>query len=122
MRESKIPLSVYALAFAICAQGISELTNPAVNVRVFTLAANAPNLAGAGNITGFNVGIIVGPALSAALIDNGFGLASVAWVSAGLAIVGLAATGWSYALRHKDPQGCGPDGEGGSTAAPRRQS
>jgi MFS transporter, DHA1 family, chloramphenicol resistance protein len=96
-----------------------------VNVRVFTLAAKAPNLAGAGNITGFNVGIIVGPALSAALIDNGFGLASVAWASAGLAVVGLVATGWSYSLRHEDHQDSPapePNARRASTAAARQQS
>ncbi|HET6732526.1 Cmx/CmrA family chloramphenicol efflux MFS transporter [Mycobacterium sp.] len=98
-------MPIPAILLSAVLQFFAFATNPAVNVRVFTLAANAPNLAGAGNITGFNIGIIVGPALSAALIDNGFGLAAVAWASAGMAVVGLAATGWSYALRHKDPHG-----------------
>jgi DHA1 family chloramphenicol resistance protein-like MFS transporter len=101
-------MPIPAVVLSAVLQFFAFATNPAVNVRVFTLAADAPNLAGAGNITGFNVGIIVGPALSAALIDNGFGLAAVAWASAGLAVVGLAATGWSYSLRHTDRRGRQP--------------
>lgn len=118
-------MPVPAVLLAAVLQFFAFATNPAVNVRVFTLAAKAPNLAGAGNITGFNVGIIVGPALSAALIDNGFGLASVAWASAALAVVGLVATGWSYSLRHEvhqDSLAPEPNARRASTAAARQQS
>jgi DHA1 family chloramphenicol resistance protein-like MFS transporter len=92
---------VAAVMLAAVLHSFAFATNPAVNVRVFTLAAAAPNLAGAANITGFNVGIIVGPALSGMLIDTVAGLSAVALASAGLAIVGFACTVWSYSLRHK---------------------
>jgi DHA1 family chloramphenicol resistance protein-like MFS transporter len=93
---------VAAVTLAAVLQFFAFATNPAVNVRVFTLAADAPHLAGAANITGFNVGIIVGPALSAMLINSRFGLSAVALASAGLAIVGLACTVWSYSLRRNE--------------------
>lgn len=74
-------------------------TNPAVNVLVFSLAEGAPTLAGAANITAFNVGISVGPWAAGLFIGAGFGLASVSWVSAGLAVIGIGATVASWALR-----------------------
>ncbi|MEV0648032.1 Cmx/CmrA family chloramphenicol efflux MFS transporter [Phytomonospora sp. NPDC050363] len=79
------------------------MTNPAVNVRVFTLAGDAPTLAGATNIAAFNVGITLGPWLAGLLIDGGFGLASPALITVALALVGVAVVGWSRSLRHHDP-------------------
>lgn len=78
-------------------------TNPAVNVRVFTLAAEAPTLAGAANVVGFNLGITVAPWASGILIGAGFGLTSVAWVSMAIAALGVLAAGWAFSLRHRDP-------------------
>ncbi|MGH8877634.1 MAG: Cmx/CmrA family chloramphenicol efflux MFS transporter [Stackebrandtia sp.] len=76
-------------------------TNPAVNVVVFGLADDAPTLAGATNVTAFNVGITLAPWVAGLLIGAGFGLASVAWASVGLAVIGIGAVGWSHALRHR---------------------
>ncbi|MBL1075433.1 MFS transporter [Nocardia sp. 2] len=95
------PIPVILLAAA--QQFFAFLTNPAVNVRVFTLAAASPNLAGAGNITAFNIGIIIGPALAGLLI-TAHGLASIGWASAALALTGLLATAAAYPLRHKDSE------------------
>ena len=68
------------------------LTNPALNVRVFALASSAPpTLAGASNVSAFNVGIVLAPWLGGLAIDAGLGYLSVAWVSVALGAVALAA-------------------------------
>jgi len=95
------PLVTVVLVIALGLLGF--MTNPAVNVRVFTLAGEAPTLAGAANISAFNVGITVGPWLAGLLIDGGYGLASPALVTAALALVGIGMVAWSRSLRHHDP-------------------
>lgn len=80
---------VVALVFVL--GFVAWVTNPALQSRVFALAPGAPTLAGAGNTAAFNVGNTLAPMLGGAAIDAGYGFASVAWVGAGLAAVGLAA-------------------------------
>jgi len=66
------------------------LVNPAVFARVFAIAGDAPTLAGATNVSAFQLGITVAPLLGGLAIGAGFGLASVGWVGAvfGLAVLG----------------------------------
>ncbi|MFE2866429.1 Cmx/CmrA family chloramphenicol efflux MFS transporter [Embleya sp. NPDC059259] len=73
--------------------------NPAVNARVFAIAADAPTLAGATNTASFNVGITIGPLLGGRVIAAGFDYAAVAWVGAGLGLAGLAAARLDSRLR-----------------------
>ncbi|QXJ19913.1 MFS transporter [Actinomadura graeca] len=94
---------VTAVLCATALQFFGWSLNPAVNVRVFTYAAAAPSLAGAANITGFNIGIMAGPALGGLLIALG-GLPAVGWASAGFALAGLAAAGGSYLLRGEEAE------------------
>ena len=65
--------------------------NPALNVRVFALAADAPTLAGATNVSAFNTGILAAPWLGGLTIGAGLGYLSVTWVSLALGAVALAA-------------------------------
>ena len=67
----------------------SFATNPALNARVFALAGDAPTMAAATNVSAFNLGIIVGPALGGALIGAGFGYPALTWAAAALAVLGL---------------------------------
>jgi MFS transporter, DHA1 family, chloramphenicol resistance protein len=66
------------------------VVNPALNVRAFALAATAPTLGGASNISAFNVGLMAAPWLGGLTIDAGLGYLSVTWVSFVLAVVALA--------------------------------
>jgi DHA1 family chloramphenicol resistance protein-like MFS transporter len=59
--------------------------NPAVYGRVFTIAAEAPTLAGATTVSAFQLGISLVPALAGAALNAGAGIVSVAWIGAGLA-------------------------------------
>ncbi|WKX72304.1 Cmx/CmrA family chloramphenicol efflux MFS transporter [Streptomyces sp. XD-27] len=67
------------------------LTQPALAARVFTIAGDAPTLAGALNTSAFNVGITAAPLLGGLAIGTGRDYASVAWVGAGLAALALVA-------------------------------
>lgn len=66
-------------------------TAPALNARMFHLAAAAPTLAGATTTAAFNLGNTAGPWLGGAVIDAGLGYRATAWVGAVLttAAVGL---------------------------------
>jgi MFS transporter, DHA1 family, chloramphenicol resistance protein len=90
-----------AIICAVALQFFGWSLNPAVNVRVFTFAAAAPSLAGAANITSFNIGIMIGPGLSGLLI-NLDGLPAVGWASAGFAAAGLIASVCSNLVGNKD--------------------
>ncbi|WP_323870838.1 MFS transporter [Xenorhabdus doucetiae] len=65
------------------------VVNPAVMNRVYTIAAGAPTLAGATNVSAFQLGITLAPLLGGLAIKAGYGLSSVGWVSALLAMVAL---------------------------------
>ncbi|MFI6303495.1 Cmx/CmrA family chloramphenicol efflux MFS transporter [Amycolatopsis thailandensis] len=75
------PVAIFAVfLFGVAGFGI----NPALNVRAFAVAGNAPTLVGASTTAAFNVGNTVGPWLGGESIDAGLGYPSVAWVSVGL--------------------------------------
>jgi DHA1 family chloramphenicol resistance protein-like MFS transporter len=74
------------------------VVNPALNVRVFALAATAPTLGGASNISAFNVGLMAAPWLGGLAIDAGLGYLSVTWVSLALGAVALAGIGLAAIL------------------------
>ncbi|MFI6502369.1 Cmx/CmrA family chloramphenicol efflux MFS transporter [Nonomuraea typhae] len=60
--------------------------NPAIYGRVFTVAAEAPTLAGATAVSAFQLGISLVPALAGAALNAGAGITSVTWIGAGLAV------------------------------------
>ncbi|ACZ90583.1 Cmx/CmrA family chloramphenicol efflux MFS transporter [Streptosporangium roseum] len=59
--------------------------NPAIYARVFTIASEAPTLAGATTVSAFQLGISLVPALAGAALNAGAGIISVTWIGAGLA-------------------------------------
>ncbi|QHY96349.1 Inner membrane transport protein YdhP [Streptomyces sp. S4.7] len=78
-------------------------TAPALNARMFNVAAAAPILAGATATSAFNLGNTGGPWLGGTVIDAGLGFASTAW--AGAAMTVLAAGLVALAIRHQRPGG-----------------
>ena len=79
-----------ALVFLLGLAGF--LLNPAVWVRVYTLAPDAPMLAGATNSSAFQAGLTLAPLLAGLPLSLGHGLPSVGWigVALGVAALGLA--------------------------------
>lgn len=63
--------------------------NPAIYGRVFTLAADAPTLAGGATVSAFQLGISITPALAAAPLGRGAGLTVVCWIGAVLAAAAI---------------------------------
>lgn len=63
--------------------------NPAIYGRVFTIAAEAPTLAGATTVSAFQLGISLVPALAGAALNAGAGITSVTWIGAGLAVAAM---------------------------------
>ncbi|MGK8524603.1 Cmx/CmrA family chloramphenicol efflux MFS transporter [Nocardia asteroides] len=96
--EHTVP--VVLLSFLLGAFGFG--INPTLNSRVFTLADDAPTLAGATNISSFNVGITAGPWLGGLAISAGLGYEAVAWISVTLGLAALAVVACSHALHRKE--------------------
>jgi MFS transporter, DHA1 family, chloramphenicol resistance protein len=65
--------------------------NPAIYGRVFTIAAQAPTLAGATAVSAFQLGISLVPVFAGAALNAGAGVGSVPWLGAGLALVTIPA-------------------------------
>ncbi|MFG3706100.1 Cmx/CmrA family chloramphenicol efflux MFS transporter [Micromonospora sp. NPDC047670] len=65
--------------------------NPAVYGRVFTIASQAPTLAGATTVSAFQLGIGLVPALAGVAFNAGAGITSVTWIGAALAAVTVPA-------------------------------
>ncbi|MFE3741753.1 Cmx/CmrA family chloramphenicol efflux MFS transporter [Streptomyces sp. NPDC059134] len=85
------PVAVVVLTFLL---GVSAFyTAPALNARMFNIAAAAPTLAGATTTAAFNLGNTGGPWLGGSVIDADLGFASTAWAGAAMTLVaiGLAA-------------------------------
>ncbi|GGN61037.1 chloramphenicol efflux pump [Streptomyces albiflavescens] len=83
-------IAAVALSFVL---GIACFyTAPALNARMFNVAAAAPTLAGATTTAAFNLGNTGGPWAGGAVIDAGFGYTSTAWAGAAmtLAAIGVA--------------------------------
>ncbi|GGV09630.1 chloramphenicol resistance protein [Actinomadura cremea] len=59
--------------------------NPAVYGRVFTIASDAPTLAGATTVSAFQLGISLVPPMAGAALNAGAPVTAVAWIGAGLA-------------------------------------
>ncbi|MEU5945227.1 Cmx/CmrA family chloramphenicol efflux MFS transporter [Micromonospora sp. NPDC047465] len=59
--------------------------NPAIYGRVFTIASQAPTLAGATTVSAFQLGISLVPVLAGAAFHAGAGITSVTWIGAALA-------------------------------------
>jgi DHA1 family chloramphenicol resistance protein-like MFS transporter len=65
--------------------------NPAIYGRVFTIAAQAPTLAGATAVSAFQLGISLVPGVAGVALDAGAGLISIPWIGAALALVTIPA-------------------------------
>ncbi|MFG3697763.1 Cmx/CmrA family chloramphenicol efflux MFS transporter [Micromonospora sp. NPDC047620] len=61
--------------------------NPAIYGRVFTIASQAPTLAGATTVSAFQLGISLVPALAGVAFNAGASITSVTWIGAALAAV-----------------------------------
>lgn len=87
-------LADYALAVIplVLILGIAGFVlNPACYGRVFSIAAQAPTLAGATAVSMFQLGISLVPLLAGAALNAGAGLTSIPWIGAGLAVLALPA-------------------------------
>ncbi|MFJ2114852.1 MULTISPECIES: Cmx/CmrA family chloramphenicol efflux MFS transporter [unclassified Streptomyces] len=81
------PAVVIALAFLL---GVSSFyTAPALNARMFNIAAAAPTLAGGTTTAAFNLGNTSGPWLGGTVIDADFGYTSTAWAGAAMTAVAV---------------------------------
>ncbi|MER6669083.1 Cmx/CmrA family chloramphenicol efflux MFS transporter [Amycolatopsis japonica] len=93
------PLAIIAVfLFGVAGFGV----NPALNVRAFAVAGNAPTLVGASTTAAFNVGNTVGPWLGGESIDAGLGYPSVAWVSVGLGVATVVALTFAAGVQRTD--------------------
>ncbi|UUV32570.1 MFS transporter [Amycolatopsis roodepoortensis] len=93
------PLAIFAVfLFGVAGFGV----NPALNVRAFAVAGNAPTLVGASTTAAFNVGNTVGPWLGGESIDAGLGYPSVAWVSVGLGAATVVALTFAAGVQRTD--------------------
>lgn len=66
------------------------LLNPAVWGRVYTIAPDAPTLAGATNSSAFQLGLTLAPLAAGLPIAAGHGLAAIGWVGAAIGVLALA--------------------------------
>ncbi|WP_405717486.1 Cmx/CmrA family chloramphenicol efflux MFS transporter [Streptomyces sp. NBC_00046] len=96
-----VPLAVAVFLFGVAGFAVS----PALNARVFALADAAPTLAGATNVSAFNLGNTIGPWLGGLTIDAGLGYPSVCWLGAGLSVAALGTVGVSATLSHRRAAG-----------------
>jgi len=88
-----------ALAFLL---GVSAFcTAPALNARMFNVAASAPTLAAATTTAAFNLGNTGGPWIGGATIDAGLGFASPAWAGAVLTVAAGVLTAVSLRLHRR---------------------
>ncbi|WP_181777426.1 Cmx/CmrA family chloramphenicol efflux MFS transporter [Amycolatopsis pittospori] len=93
------PLAIIAVfLFGVAGFGV----NPALNVRAFAVAGNAPTLVGASTTAAFNVGNTVGPWLGGESIGAGLGYPSVAWVSVGLGVATVLALTFAAGVQRTD--------------------
>ncbi|WET82865.1 MFS transporter [Amycolatopsis sp. QT-25] len=93
------PVAIFAVfLFGVAGFGV----NPALNVRAFAVAGNAPTLVGASTTAAFNVGNTVGPWLGGESIDAGLGYPSVAWVSVGLGVVTVVVLTFAAGVQRTD--------------------
>ena len=79
------PIAVIVLVLLLGVAGF--VLNPAIYGRVFTVAADAPTLAGATAVSMFQLGISLVPVLAGVALGAGAGLTSIPWLGAGLALI-----------------------------------
>lgn len=65
--------------------------NPAIYGRVFTIAAQAPTLAGATTVSAFQLGISLVPVFAGTVLHGGTGLAAIPWIGVALAVLTVPA-------------------------------
>ncbi|MDX2292330.1 MULTISPECIES: Cmx/CmrA family chloramphenicol efflux MFS transporter [Streptomyces] len=82
------PAVLVPLVFLLGVAGF--VISPALNARVYGLAGDAPTLAGATNVSAFNVGNMLGPWFGGLVIDARAGFAAVGWAGAALGASALA--------------------------------
>lgn len=92
-------------------------TAPALNARMFNVAAAAPTLAAATTTAAFNLGNTAGPWLGGAVIDAGLGYGATACAGAALTTAAIALAVVSLRLQRRTP-GSRIVGTGGATADP----
>ncbi|GGZ45027.1 chloramphenicol efflux pump [Streptomyces inusitatus] len=91
------PVITVSLAFLL---GVSAFyTAPALNARMFNVAAAAPTLAGATTTAAFNLGNTGGPWLGGTVIDAGLGFPATAWAGAAMTVTALALVALSLRLQ-----------------------
>ncbi|MGA5068658.1 Cmx/CmrA family chloramphenicol efflux MFS transporter [Streptomyces exfoliatus] len=83
LAESAIAVVVLVLLLGVA----GFILNPAIYGRVFTVAAEAPTLAGATAVSMFQLGISIVPVLAGIALGAGAGLTSIPWLGAGLAVL-----------------------------------
>jgi DHA1 family chloramphenicol resistance protein-like MFS transporter len=77
-----------AVVLLVLVLGIAGFVlNPAIYGRVFTVAADAPTLAGATAVSAFQLGISLVPLFAGVALGAGAGIASIPWIGAGLALL-----------------------------------
>ncbi|MFG2720888.1 Cmx/CmrA family chloramphenicol efflux MFS transporter [Streptomyces sp. NPDC048416] len=77
---------VIAVVVLVLLLGVAGFVlNPAIYGRVFTVASDAPTLAGATAVSMFQLGISLVPVLAGIAIGAGAGLDSIPWLGAGIA-------------------------------------
>ncbi|GAA0949068.1 MFS transporter [Nonomuraea longicatena] len=77
---------VWAVVPAVFLIGVAAFVpNPALYGRVFTIASDAPTLAGATTVSAFQLGISITPVLAAVSLTQGAPLVSVGWIGTALA-------------------------------------
>lgn len=80
--------NAWAVVPAVLLLGVAGfILNPAIYGRVFTIAKDAPTLAGATTVSAFQLGISLVPGLAGIALDAGAGVTSVTWIGACLALV-----------------------------------
>jgi MFS transporter, DHA1 family, chloramphenicol resistance protein len=111
------PVAVVPLVLVLGTAGF--VLNPAIYGRVFTIAAQAPTLAGATAVSAFQLGIALVPLFAGAALAAGAGVVSVAWVGAGLALVTIPAVLTDRALSRRRSRNCSPQRPGRAPRGPR---
>ncbi|WP_225729604.1 MULTISPECIES: MFS transporter [unclassified Nocardia] len=81
---------IWVVAPAVSLIGVAAFVlNPALYGRVFAIAADAPTVAGAANVSSFQLGISLTPVLAAAAFTGGAALTSVYWIGVVLAVLAV---------------------------------
>ncbi|MFF6786541.1 Cmx/CmrA family chloramphenicol efflux MFS transporter [Streptomyces sp. NPDC012510] len=116
-------LAEYAVAVVLLSflLGVSCFyTAPALNARLFNVAAAAPTLAGATTTAAFNLGNTGGPWVGGVVIDAGLGFASTAWAGGAIMAAAIGTTAVSLRLHRRTRASRLVAGTSGSTVNPVR--